>query len=138
MAILPAALSSPSMMTALMRGFIGRCPNCGKGRMFGKFLKVNNCCAVCGEELYHQRADDFPAYIVILIVGHVMFAMIMYVDTEFSPSLLTHLLLWVPTTIIMTVGLLQPVKGVIVALQWQLGMHGFEESKKFRNTRVCH
>jgi uncharacterized protein (DUF983 family) len=126
-----------SMMTALLRGARGRCPRCGKGPIFGKFLKVNDCCAVCGEELYHQQADDFPAYVVIFIVGHVMFGLILFVDTQFAPSLLTHLMLWIPATILLTVGLLQPVKGTIVALQWQIGMHGFEQAKKYRNSRTC-
>jgi uncharacterized protein (DUF983 family) len=124
------------MTTALQRGVRGRCPRCGRGRIFGKFLKVNDCCAVCREELYHQQADDFPAYVVIFIVGHVMFGLIVFVDTHFAPSLLTHLMLWIPTTLLLTVGLLEPVKGTIVALQWQIGMHGFGQAKKYRKSRT--
>jgi uncharacterized protein (DUF983 family) len=124
-----------SATSDLMRGLIGRCPCCGKGRMFGAFLKVNDRCAVCGEELHHHRADDFPAYVVIVIVGHVVVPAVLYVETHFAPSYLTHLALWLPTTLILSIGLLQPVKGAIVALQWRMGMHGFERAKKAR--RVC-
>jgi uncharacterized protein (DUF983 family) len=117
---------------AIVRGLLGRCPCCGKGRMFGAFLKVKDHCEVCGEELHHHRADDFPAYVVILIVGHLLVPMVLSVETHFAPPYWVHLVLWLPPTLILTLGLLQPVKGAIVALQWQMGMHGFEEAKLAR------
>jgi uncharacterized protein (DUF983 family) len=120
----------------VFRGMLGRCPCCGEGRMFGKFLKVNDNCPACGEELHHHRADDFPAYIVMVIVGHVLVPLALSVETHFAPSYWTHLMLWGPSTVAMTLGLLQPVKGSIVALQWRLGLHGFEYSKKARATSV--
>jgi uncharacterized protein (DUF983 family) len=123
--------------SAFVRGLLGRCPCCGKGRMFGAFLKVNDRCDACGEELHHHRADDFPAYVVILIVGHLLVPTVLSVETNFAPSYWTHLALWLPTTLILTLGLLQPVKGAIVALQWRMGMHGFEDSKRARDADVC-
>jgi uncharacterized protein (DUF983 family) len=100
--------------------------------MFRAFLKVADCCEVCGEELHHQRADDFPAYVVILIVGHILVPAALSVEIHFAPSYWVHLALWLPAVLILTFGLLQPVKGVIVALQWTLGMHGFEVAKARR------
>jgi uncharacterized protein (DUF983 family) len=123
----------------IVRGLLGRCPCCGKGRMFGAFLKVKDHCEVCGEELHHHRADDFPAYVVILIVGHLLVPAVLSVETNFSPPYWVHLVLWLPPTLILTLGLLQPVKGAIVALQWHMGMHGFEEAKlaRARASRIC-
>jgi uncharacterized protein (DUF983 family) len=46
-------------------------------------------------------------------------------------------MLWLPPTLILTLGLLQPVKGAVVALQWRMGMHGFEEAKRARGLHVC-
>jgi len=123
--------------SAFVRGFLGRCPCCGKGRMFRAFLKVSDRCEVCGEELHHHRADDFPAYIVIFIVGHLMVPTVLSVETAFAPSYWVHLALWLPTTLVLTLGLLQPVKGAIVALQWRMGMHGFEDAKKGRSADAC-
>ena len=123
--------------SAFFRVLLGCCPCCGRGRMFGAFLKVNDRCDVCGEELHHHRADDFPAYVVIFIVGHLLVPAVLYVETNFAPSYWTHLALWLPTTLILTLGLLQPVKGAIVALQWRMGMHGFEFAKKARSAGVC-
>jgi uncharacterized protein (DUF983 family) len=128
---------SQLLESAFMRGLLGRCPCCGRGRMFGAFLKVNDRCEVCGEELHHHRADDFPAYVVIFIVGHLLVPAVLSVEANFAPSYWTHLALWLPTTLILTLGLLQPVKGAIVALQWRMGMHGFEIAKKARSADVC-
>jgi uncharacterized protein (DUF983 family) len=117
-------------MLDLWRGLRGRCPCCGKGRMFGAFLKVKDRCDVCGEELFHHRADDFPAYLVIIIVGHVVGPMILLVETVYAPPIWVHLALWLPLISGLSLGLLQPVKGAVVALQWHLGMHGFGEARK--------
>ena len=125
------------LMTELVRGLLGRCPCCGKGRMFGAFLKVKDRCEVCGEELHHHRADDFPAYIVIFLVGHMLVPAVLSVETNFAPSYWVHLMLWLPPTLILTLGLLQPVKGAVVALQWRMGMHGFEAAKRARGLHVC-
>ena len=129
-------MSSPQPASLLsfpaVRGFFGRCPCCGKGRMFRAYLKVADRCEVCGEELLHHRADDFPAYVVIFIVGHTLVPAALSVEINFAPPIWLHLALWLPAALIMTLGLLQPVKGVIVALQWSLGMHGFEGAKTRR------
>ena len=64
----------------LVRGLRGRCPKCGEGRLFRAFLKVADNCPACGEEFHHHRADDFPAYLVIVIVGHIVVAMVLAVE----------------------------------------------------------
>ena len=66
---------------ALRRGWRCRCPNCGEGRIFVSYLKIRDTCDVCGEALHHQRADDGPAYLTILIVGHILAPLIVYVST---------------------------------------------------------
>ena len=66
--------------------------------MFSRFLKVADRCPVCGEELFHQRADDFPAYLVIVLVGHTVVPLALLVETEFAPALWLQVALWVPLT----------------------------------------
>ncbi len=68
---------------AIRRGFSGHCPSCGKGALYSKYLKVNDRCAVCNTELFHQRADDAPPYLTILVVGHIIGAMMLSADTMF-------------------------------------------------------
>jgi uncharacterized protein (DUF983 family) len=117
---------------AVLRGLCGRCPNCGRGHMFTSFLKVADHCPVCGEELFHQRADDFPAYLDILLVGHTVVPLALLVEAEYAPAMWLQLAAWVPLTIGLSLGLLQPIKGAIVAVQWFGGMHGFARSRARR------
>ncbi len=128
----PPAPAAVSTWQAMGRGLLCHCPNCGKGRLFRAFLKVADTCQVCGEDLHHHRADDFPAYIVIVIVGHIIIPAVLYVETHYAPSYWVHLALWLPSTIGLSVALMQPVKGAIVGLQWVAGMHGFEDAKRRR------
>lgn len=114
------------------RGWRGRCPACGEGKLFSKYLKVARACPHCGEELYHHRADDFPAYIVILILGHVLVPLVVEVEMRFSPPMWVHAVLWLPLACLMTYLLLPRVKGAIVAYQWRKGMHGFRKAKEAR------
>lgn len=115
-----------SLVRAMMRGFFCRCPNCGEGRMFRAYLKVVDCCAVCGAELHHQRADDAPPYFVILITGHIVVPIALLVETMFSPPYWVHAVVWGPLTLAIALALLQPVKGAIVGWQWATYMHGFD------------
>jgi uncharacterized protein (DUF983 family) len=110
---------------SMRRGFFNRCPNCGQGRMFARFLKVADACPVCGEDLHHHRADDFPPYIVVTIVGHLVLGGFMMTEMILTLSNWQHLAIWVPVTILASLLLMQPVKGSVVGLQWALRMHGF-------------
>lgn len=122
-----------SLPTALWRGFSMRCPDCGRGHLFGRFLKVVPECPVCGEDFSHQRADDFPAYLVIIVLGHLVIPSMLIVEEVFAPPLWLQYLIWLPLIACGALALLQPTKGAVVALQWQLGMHGFEPAKKLRD-----
>src|SRR6201996_7964247 len=75
-----------NVWTALKRGFRGRCPRCGQGKLFRAFLKVDDHCSVCGLDYTPHRADDLPAYLVIVIVGHIVVPMILWIETDYSPS----------------------------------------------------
>jgi uncharacterized protein (DUF983 family) len=111
---------------ALRRGFMGRCPNCGEGRIFHAYLKVVDHCAVCGEHLHHQRADDAPPYLTMLVVGHFIVAGIVAFEA-FAPDLPIWVgaIFWMILTLIASLILLPRIKGALVGYQWALRMHGF-------------
>ena len=115
--------------TALKRGLRGRCPRCGQGKLFRAFLKVADHCSVCGLDFTPHRADDLPAYLVIVIVGHIVLGAFMGVEAASTLSTWQHIAIWVPLTIILSVALLQPVKGAVIGLQWAFYMHGFGGEK---------
>jgi uncharacterized protein (DUF983 family) len=113
--------------TALKRGLRGRCPRCGEGKLFRAFLKVADHCSVCGQDFTPHRADDLPAYLVIIIVGHIVVPAILWIETDYAPSVALQLAIYLPFTLIASLLLLQPVKGAVVGVQWALRMHGFDE-----------
>lgn len=110
---------------AVKRGFLCRCPSCGEGRLFRAFLKPVDACAACGAEMHHQRADDFPPYLVVFIVGHIVVAGFMATDQWLKLESWQHLAIWIPITIALSIALIQPLKGGVIGLQWALRMHGF-------------
>ena len=118
--------------TYLMRGLTGRCPNCGEGRLFRAFLKVTDHCKTCGEPFRYHRADDFPAYLVIILLGHIVVPVAMWIEIAYSPSYWLQAAIGLPLIVGMAIGMLQPLKGAVVALQWHMGMHGFAEAKQAR------
>jgi len=113
---------------ALRRGWQGRCPNCGAGPILRGYLKVRDNCPVCGEALHHQRADDGPAYLTILIVGHVMAPLLLYAFTTWRPEPLVLASIFSVGTVGLSLFLLPRLKGAMVALQWAKRMHGFGQA----------
>ncbi|GAB1582290.1 DUF983 domain-containing protein [Phyllobacterium phragmitis] len=113
------------LLQAMWRGFCGRCPHCGEGRLFRAFVKPVDACAVCGEEFHHQRADDLPAYLTIFVVGHIVVGAFMGVEATVDLPLWAHMAIWGPLTIFLALLLLQPLKGATIGLQWAYYMHGF-------------
>jgi len=116
------------LWSAMKRGFRCRCPRCGEGKMFRAFLKTADKCSVCGLDFTPHRADDLPAYLVIVIVGHIVVPIALSIETNFSPAVWLQLAIYLPLTFFLSLALLQPVKGTVVGLQWALRMHGFDEN----------
>lgn len=110
---------------ALWRGLQMHCPACGRGALFRGYLKVSPSCEGCGEALHHQRADDAPPYVTIVIVGHIVIPLVLLTERQWAPPVLMHWLLWLPLTLLLTLLILPRVKGALIALQWACRMHGF-------------
>jgi uncharacterized protein (DUF983 family) len=122
-----ASAEKRDVWTAMKRGFRGRCPRCGEGKLFRAFLKVDNNCSVCNLDFTPHRADDLPAYLVIVIVGHLLVPVILLIETDYSPPVWLQMSIYLPFTVVASLLLLQPVKGAVVGMQWALRMHGFDE-----------
>ncbi|MBB3935347.1 DUF983 domain-containing protein [Aureimonas phyllosphaerae] len=121
----PVELEPRGILLSMARGFRMRCPHCGKGKLFRGFLKSVDRCDRCGEEYSHHRADDLPPYLTVFIVGHIVVALFMGAETWADLSLAAHLAIWIPVTLVLSLVLLQPLKGATIGLQWAIRMHGF-------------
>lgn len=110
---------------ALVRGFRRKCPNCGSGPVLRSYLKLADSCSVCRQDLTHARADDGPAYLTILVVGHLMAPLLHVVFVQYRPEPLTMITIFTVGCTALSLYLLPRLKGAIVGFQWARRMHGF-------------
>ena len=110
---------------SVFRGWRRKCPNCGSGPMFKGYLKVNDSCPVCREELMHHRADDGPAYLTILFVGHIMAPLLLIVFEVFRPDPLILFTIFAVGATGLSLYLLPRLKGAMIGFQWARRLHGF-------------
>ena len=116
---MPADSAPPArnLGLALRRGLVGRCPACGKARLFGRFLKPAACPA-CGNDWTQSRADDFPAYLVVLVTGHLLLPIVVEANIHFTLSTAFQMIAWPSLAAALALLLIQPMKGFVIALQW--------------------
>lgn len=110
---------------ALRRGWKRRCPSCGANTLFEGYLKTSEACPACGQEFHHHRADDGPAYITILIVGHLMAPVMHIYFVSLRPDPLVMASVLTVACAALALYMLPRVKGALVAIQWSKRMHGF-------------
>lgn len=104
-------------------GLLCRCPRCGKGKLFQGYLKVAPACSACGLDLKFADSGDGPAIFVIFLVAPLIIVLALIVSAVFNPPPYVHLMLWIPATIIFSLLLLPPFKGVLIALQYRHDAH---------------
>ncbi|MGA0608195.1 DUF983 domain-containing protein [Phenylobacterium sp. VNQ135] len=102
----------------LLAGAAGRCPNCGEGALFEGFLKVAPRCASCGYDLKAADSGDGPAVFVILVGGFLVAFAALFTEIAVHPPVWVHLLVFLPLALGVCLGLLRPMKGVMLAAQF--------------------
>jgi len=100
-------------------GLFGKCPRCGDGKLFNGFLDIDERCSECALDYGFADAGDGPAIFVMLIVGAIVVAAAFWVEFTFHPPLWVHMVLWLPVILGLALGLLRPLKGLLVALQYK-------------------
>ena len=121
---MPATLGA-----ALLRGLRGKCPRCGEARLFRKWIKPVDTCAHCNQDWSVQQADDFPAYIGIFVVGHLLAPVVIAMIGTYGISAWLTLAIILPVAVAMLIGMLQPVKGGVIAFLWWFGIGAFKQER---------
>ncbi|KQX18366.1 MULTISPECIES: DUF983 domain-containing protein [unclassified Sphingomonas] len=119
------SIGERDLRSALLRGLRGECPACGGARLFGRFLKPVSHCPACGQDWTLHSADDMPAYLVVLILGHVLVPILVAVNMRYDLPMWLDMSLWPGLALIMALAMIQPVKGAVIGFQWAKRMHGF-------------
>jgi uncharacterized protein (DUF983 family) len=102
----------------IARGLRGRCPRCGKGKLFQGFLTLRPACDHCGLDFNFADAGDGPAVFVILVGGAIVVFAALMTEVVYQPPYWVHALLWLPLILLVTLGPLRPIKGLLIAVQY--------------------
>ena len=89
------------------------------------YLGVRESCPVCREEFHHHRADDGPAYLTILIVGHVLAVGMHFYFITFRPEPIQLATIFSVGSVALSLYLLPRLKGAMIGYQWARRLHGF-------------
>jgi len=112
----------PTTKQAIWRGVKGQCPKCGEAKLYRAYLKPVDNCASCGEEWVEVRADDAPAWLTILITGHVVAPFFhFFMKNPDTPSWIPGLVLSL-VAIVVSLILLPRTKGGFIGLIWKKGI----------------
>jgi uncharacterized protein (DUF983 family) len=114
--------AKPGLAVAVLRGLAGRCPCCGRGRLFRGWLGQVPNCTSCLAPVGRVRADDAPPYFVIFITAHLVIGTQVLADAWLALSVAAEAAIFLPLTLALCLGLLRPVKGATIGLMMQLGM----------------
>lgn len=106
----------------IRRGLRLRCPECGQGRLFGRFLKIAEPCESCGADNTRYPSDDAPPYLTIVIVGHVIVPLGVLSYETWVPSMWLNLGIWTFLASLMTLAMMPYVKGAVVGFAWATGV----------------
>jgi uncharacterized protein (DUF983 family) len=106
-------------ISAISTGLAGRCPRCGEGQMFNGFLTLAPRCEACGLDFGFADSGDGPAVFVTLIAGFLVLGVALAVDVEYEPPLWIYLVFFLPLTLLVCLGLLRPLKGLLIASQYK-------------------
>jgi uncharacterized protein (DUF983 family) len=106
-------------VSPIRAGLLMRCPACGKGKLFAKFLVVNEHCPACGAKLGVGDSGDAPMVFIILIVGFLVVGGALFVEVKYTPPLWLHALLWVPSILLGSLALMPLLKSLFYALTYR-------------------
>jgi len=134
---IPATSLPRTLWAAIGRGIRGKCPRCGGAHLFARFLKPVERCRACGQDWTLHQADDFPPYVSILLTGHIMAPVIIFLGLETDISATAMMAIAGAVALVLLLGILQPAKGGIIALQWWMGMHGFSRAPGQREMELA-
>ena len=107
------------LQSPVSTGLAGRCPRCGQGKLFSGFITVAPSCSVCGLDFAFADAGDGPAIFVMLIAGFLIVGAAMLVEIAYEPPYWVHLIIFLPLTLVVCLGMLRPLKGVLIAQQFR-------------------
>ena len=111
-----------------LTGLAGSCPNCGRGSLLSGFLTVVEHCEVCGADLREQDSGDGPVAFITLIAGAMVVIAALVVKVRYGWTIWLLMVVWLPLAAALCIGLMRPLKGLMIALQYKHRWSDFERT----------
>lgn len=100
-------------------GIRSRCPRCGDGALFDGYINLAPGCSACGLDYEFIDAGDGPAVFVILLIGFIVVGLALITEVAYRPPIWAHMTMWIPLTLVLSLGILRPLKAIMIAAQYQ-------------------
>lgn len=118
----------PSVSSPILTAISGRCPRCGRGRLFAGFLSVVPRCESCGLSFAGHDAADGPAVFIMFITGTVAAGGVLWLELVYQPPIWVHAVLWPPVIVGLSLALLRPFKGAFIGVQYKYRAEEWEQA----------
>ncbi len=106
----------------------GRCPRCGRGRLFRGFLSVASRCESCGLDLSAEDAGDGPVAFIVLLVGFLVVGAALIVEVVVGWPIWLHMVVWLPLAFLGCLALMRPVKAMMIGQQFKHRAQDFDHA----------
>jgi uncharacterized protein (DUF983 family) len=116
--VVGAEVADAPKVSPITAGLACKCPRCGRGRLFDGYLTVGEGCNVCGLDLRKADSGDGPAVFIIFILGFLVVPLALLLEAKAAPPYWVHLAVWPAVILGGALGLLRPLKGLLIALQF--------------------
>jgi len=114
-------------LRSIVTGFKRKCPSCETGKIFSGYLKLAKQCSNCAAPIGEIRADDFPPYLTIFIVAHIIVPALVIVEINYQPPMVFQMIFWSLAAAFISLILLPMLKGAVVGFMWAIDMKGDEQ-----------
>lgn len=116
-----------------LNALLCRCPACGHAELFDGFLSVRKRCSFCNIDLTGHDSGDGQVPFIIFLVGAIVLGLALYVETRFAPPVWVHLIIWMPLTIVLVLGLMRPAKALMIAAQYKHRRQDFQNNDQHQD-----
>ena len=111
-----ARLEGPPPAQAALRGL---CPCCGAKTLYKGVAGFAPRCRQCGLDSGAFNVGDGPAAFLTLGIGALVTGLAVWLELAAEPPFWLHILLWLPLTALLVIGLLRLSKGLLLALEYK-------------------
>jgi len=82
-------------------------------------VRFSDRCQVCDLDFAQFNVGDGPAAFLIMIVGAIVTLGAIMLELSVSPPFWVHILIWLPVTAGLVIGLLRLTKGALLILEYR-------------------